>query len=75
MSGCIPVTLWGEFTESLEEGKAYIIRNLRVETDYVTKELCLNTAESGCTAKETEAFNDPLPELPILPSLGMAEKM
>ena len=74
LTGSIPITLWENFGESLEEGKTYIFKNLRVKTDYFTKEICVNTAKTGCTVNETDSFSEPLAELPILPSLGHTEK-
>ena len=67
-TGSIPIVLWETFTEAVEEGKTYIFRNLRVKTDYLSKELCVNTAKSGCSIEETRNFNMPLAKIQALPS-------
>lgn len=68
-TGSIPIVLWETFTEAVDqEGKTYTFRNLRVKTDYLSKELCVNTANSGCSIEETRNFNMPLAKIQALPS-------
>lgn len=58
--GSARLTLWGDFTSQVTEGKTYHFTNLRVRKDTYNNNIHLNTAKTGCVIVEAVPFDEPL---------------
>ncbi|KAL9964249.1 hypothetical protein ACROYT_G027863 [Oculina patagonica] len=58
--GSVRLTLWGDFTSQVTEGKTYHFTNLRVRKDTYNNNIHLNTAKTGCVIVEAVPFDEPL---------------
>ena len=60
-TGTIKLTLWENYTNTVNQGSTYIFKNLSVRNDKFTSELYLNTLNSSTTIESAPEFQEILP--------------
>lgn len=66
-TGTIKLTLWENYTNTVNQGSTYIFKNLSVRKDKFTSKLYLSTLNSSTTIESAPEFQEILP-VPVLDS-------
>ena len=60
-TGTIKLTLWENYTNTVNQGSTYIFKNLSIRKDKFTSELYVNTLNSSTTIESAPEFQEILP--------------